>query len=292
MYYFLKKTGELVKRKKIPAKKAPLEKKYGLYIRIALGDRKDKSFFVFKNQVKHIEADTLLSNFEIECMKKCHLCPDSWRQLCATIKASRENNYPRDWFSVLRREKIEKPNIETDGHKDTTSAGNVEGINILNMMSGLFKSLGQTNNDEANSSSVPTIIVLETDPDSFGRKKGSDYKNAKKSAHIIKFQSFVEGTTELQETVDFITRFDLHNHKNDATLYIPANSTFDFDGPLQQVCLKNADPFRDTLSLLTWLLAEIKANENYLSSPYTLQDIGIQDIKKIEETKYSVSLLY
>ena len=290
MHYFLKKTGELVKRKKIPSKKLDLEKKNGLYVRIVLGDRKDKSFFVYKNQLKLVEETTGLSNFEIECMKKAHTCSDSWRQLCSVIKSSRGNNYPKDWFTVLRKEKLEKQNLESEGQKTS-------GLNILNMMSGLFKSLGQPSGDEQGSASVPsglpTIILLETDPDSFGKKKaGGDKDATDKQADTIKFLSVIEGTSELTETVDFIARYHLPNHKSTDIVPIPTQSTFTFDGPLQQLSLKNSKPFFNSLELLTWLLEIIRENILLLQSPYSLEDIGIRYVRKTQPLRYTVFLLY
>jgi hypothetical protein len=282
MYFFIKKTGELVKRKNVPCRKSDLEKKNGLYIRILLGPRKDKAFFVYKNQLQVVQESTLLTPYEIECMKRAHKNPEEWKTLCAVIKSSRKNNYPKDWFAVLRKEKIER---EVQDKKEAS-------VNIFNMMSGLFKSLGQPAAEEQGSPSMPTIIVLETEPESFGKKKGTKEKVAEKMHDVIQFHSTVEGTDDILNSIDFVTRYDLSSHKSvNIVPPIGEKDIIVLSDPFPNLQVPVGKSFSNTRDLIVWLLERVKHFSFAITGNTILEDIGILQMRKIDSSTFIVDFL-
>jgi hypothetical protein len=283
MHFFIKKTNELVKKQKIPFSKIELIKKRGVYIRILLGERKDKSFYLFENQLKKVDSDTPLSDFEIKCLKESHSDMKKWKDVCNIIKVSRGNKYPKDWLNVLRKEKLM---IENKNEKST----------IISLLNGLIKPLNNVTSEEMgssasfglNSSSSPhsTIIIVDTE----SQTQLKNTANIEKSDKIY-FESKIYDTGDVYKNVDFITRFDT-NYLIDKNISIFKESEFEFDYPFKNFKVKNSTQIKKTKDLYDFIINKIKMNESYMENGITLEDIGIDYIKKLENKKYRVYFLY
>jgi hypothetical protein len=283
MHFFIKKTNELVKKQKIPFSKIDLIKKRGVYIRILLGERKNKSFYLFENQLQKIDSETPLSNFEIKCLKESHSDMKKWKDVCNIIKLSRGNKYPKDWLNVLRKEKL-----MNDGKNDKST--------LINLLNGLIKPLNNVTSQEVGSpasfgfnptaSTHSTIIIV--DSDSTTQSKNSP--NIEKSDKIY-FESKIYDTGDVYKNIDFITRFDI-NYLIDKNIIIFKDSEFELDYPFKNLKVKTSTQIKNTKDLYNFILNKVKSNESYMENGITLEDIGIDYIKKCENKKYTVHFLY
>lgn len=283
MHFFIKKTNELAKKQKMPKEVIGKQIKNGIYVRVLLGNRKDKSFLIYKNQLKTIDADTPLSTFEINCLKKVYANNDEWKKVCNIIKNSRGNKYPKDWISTLRRE-----NLMIDASQNETEKGESKQIVDI-IMNGLLKSI---NVEQPGVSHVPTIILLETENDLFKKK----FENKKIDQEKIFLESYIEGTNEKNRNIDFIARFN-ENSLVDLSLLINKNSEFEFGLPFSNVKIKNNMPYKNTKELYHWLKENIVKNISNVSDSFTnvtIDDLGIDYIKKVENKNncYFVQFLY
>jgi hypothetical protein len=280
MHFFLKKTNELVKKQKMPKDQSIKQKKNGIYIRILLGNRKDKSFFVFKNQLIKVESESPLNEFEIKCLRNVYSDNIQWKQVCSIIKTSRGNKYPKDWVNTLRNEKLMLDNKINESEK-----GNGKQIVDI-IMSGLLKSM---NIEQTNTSPLPTIIVLETENDLLVKKSSEKKKDLDK----IFLESYIDGTNEINKNIDFITRF---NEKLllEVSILINKNSEFEFGLPFTNLKIKNNNIIKNTFELYIWLKENIYMHIQNISNNYTIEDLGIEYIKKIDNknTQFYIQFLY
>lgn len=283
MYFFIKKTDELVKKKKAPVDKLSLQKKNGAYVTILIGKRKDKSFFIFENQLKKVEVNTPLSNFELLCLKEARQDTEKWRDTCSCIKSSRGNNYPKDWIQILRKENL---------MNDVEVEKNNTGINLISMMNGLFKSMSNTATEENPAvSNVPTIILLETDSENFGKKKADSMKKVIESDKII-FESKFEGASESSSNIDFISRFHIKNLIV-KEVNILKNSSFTFLKPFNQNPIQNNFDIKNTLELYEWIYNTIyQKHIHIVENNVEFDDIGIDFIKINKNNNYSIHFFY
>lgn len=283
MYFFIKKTEELVKKKKAHIDKLQFQNKNGVYITILIGKRKDKSFFIYENQLKKVDANTPLSNFELLCLKEAYKNPEKWRDTCSSIKSSRGNNYPKDWIQILRKENL---------INDVEVEKNTGGFNLINMMNGLFKSMSNTATEEnPAASNVPTIILLETDSENFGKKKTDSQKKPVESDKIF-FESIFEGVSETSTNIDFISRFQIKD-LIPKELNIVKNSFFTFLKPFNQIPIQNNIDIKNSLQLYEWIYNVIYHKKiQIVEKNVEFDDIGIDYIKINKNSNYSIHFLY
>jgi hypothetical protein len=282
MHFFIKKTNELVKKQKIPFSKVDLIKKKGVYIRILLGSRKDKAFYLFDNQLRKVSESTPLSDFEIKCLKDAHSDLARWKEVCNTIKMSRGNKYPKDWLNVLRKEKLM---VENKPEKNTS---------ILSLLNGLIKPISNAASEENGhapafglntSSPMSTIIIVDTEPSKKNLSTAAE-KNDK-----IFFESKIFDTGEVNKNIDFISRFDQSSIIN-KVINIYKDTEFEFEYPFKNLKIKTTSSIKNTKELYHFIITKIKNNQNDMHNNIIFDDIGIDYIKKIENKKYKVFFLY
>lgn len=316
MYYFIKKTNELVKNQKIPFYSVCRQKKRGIYIRILLGQRKDKAFFIFENQLVSINKDTPLSAFELDCLKCAHSDNNKWKEVCSTIKMSRGNEYPKDWIQILKRENLMNEQYTYNNlAEDKITIGAIL-TNLIKTMNSppsndnkSKKSNPSDKKREVSSPNVPTIIFLESGEgeedgsafDLFGAKKKSKIgfpnlnKNTKnEDPNKILFQSCVQGTSIIHKNIDFISRVQLNNIIND-TFKIETNVKIECNYPYEDAVLITPQEFTCKKEFINWIQNELPKHESKLKDNMTYEDIGIDYLYKNDPTKnikYSLFFLY
>lgn len=291
MYYYIKKTMELAKTKKIPYYMTPQQKRNGVYIRVLLGQRKDKSFFMFENQLKPVGKDDLLSDFEISCLKSAFKT-EQWKNVCQTIKLSRGGAYPKNWFEVLRKENMV-------GDSDSESSGN----SLLNtIISSLIKNMSHDTDTGVSKKGVKepsgnqTIIFLEADDDS-GNNIFSKIKPDKKQTQAPKNNEnriyfFNKVKSTLNKTIDFVVRFKKENLVEDGTIQIQKDSVIEFCSPCKNIKVVVSDMISSKIKLYELIYENLcNQKENFVDET-TIDDIGINYIEKISNSQYKLYFLF
>lgn len=247
-----------------------------------LGARKDKSFYLFENQLVRVNDNTPISEFEIKCLKEAHTDMLRWKDVCNVIKMSRGNKYPKDWLNVLRREKL------------MTDSSKTEKNTILNIINGLIKPMGNALTDENvpstsfgvnTSSPLSTIIIVDSDS-SIKKNLSATEKSDK-----IFFESKILDTGDTNKNVDFISRFDT-KYLIEKSLSIFKDSEFEFEHPFKNCKIRNGSMIKNTKELYDFIVSKVKMNQTLMENETTMDDIGIDYIKKVENKKYKVYFLY
>jgi hypothetical protein len=323
MYYFIKKTNELVKNQKVPFYSVCRQKKRGTYIRILLGQRKDKAFFIFENQLLPINKDTPLSNFELDCLKCAHTDNTKWKEVCSIIKMSRGNEYPKDWIQILKRENLmnEQYSYNNNLAEDKITIGAILTNLIKSMNNSPSKSKIKNTNTQnsasekknlmssSSSPNVPTIIFLDTEGedeghafDLFGAKRKSkinisnlNKNNKNQDPNKIFFTSNVQGSSVFCKNIDFISRVQLNNIINE-TFKIETNIKIECSYPYENTVIVTPQEFTSKKEFICWIKNELPKHEKNLKDNMTYEDIGIDYLYKNENMKnnykYSLYFLY
>lgn len=323
MYYFIKKTNELVKNQKIPFYSVCRQKKRGIYIRILLGQRKDKAFFIFENQLLPIRKDTPLSNFELDCLKCAYTDNTKWKDVCSVIKMSRGNEYPKDWIQILKRENLINEQYSFNNNnlaEDKITIGAIL-TNLIKSMNSPGQNKGKNTNktndtnekknlvSSSSSPNVPTIIFLDTEGedeahpfDLFGAKRKSklsvsnlNKNNKNEDPNKIFFTSNVQGSSIFSKNIDFISRIELNNIIND-TFKIDTNMKIECNYPYDNTFIITPQEFTSKKDFISWIKNELPKYEKNLKDNMTFEDIGIDYLYKNDSIKnnikYSLYFLY
>lgn len=314
MYYFIKKTNELVKKQKVPFYSVCRQKKRGVYIRILLGLRKDKAFFIFENQLLPIQKDTPLSKFELDCLKCANSDNNKWKEVCSIIKLSRGNEYPKDWIQILKRENLMQEQYSFNNNNNNLAE---DKITIGAILSNLIKTMNSPNNKKTSSQeknekknllsssspNIPTIIFLDAEGedeghafDLFGAKRKSKLnlssinKNNKNiDPNKIYFMSNLQGSSIIHKNIDFISRVQLNDIINDA-LKIENNVKITCNYPYDNTVIITPQEFTCKKDFISWIKQELPKHEKNLKDNMTFDDIGIDYLYKNEELSKSNNL--
>jgi len=307
MYYFIKKTGELVKRKNIPISQKSKQKINGIYIQILLGENKDKSFFIYSNQLEITHESTKLNHFEIQCLKQTKN-EKEWNILCGIIKSSRNGNYPIDWIETLKKENITFSGETTQSSEPLTdqSTPNFMDLLINNMFKNLIAKKGfekekEKNKNHSSSSSigdsssgeVPTIIFIDGNISDIIQKKKEKKNDSDDSENKIYFPTQKKGCNVF-EKIDFLSRFDITSLiEPQKKIQIDKGSSFHFLYPFpKSFVIQNTIAISNRKSLLTWILENCQKNQNLLIDNFTYEDLGLDHVFKKKDKNYEIIFLY
>lgn len=330
MYYFIKKTNELVKQvkeNKIPPHKISQLQQNAMFVRVLFGFRKDKSFFIYNNQCRKVMPTDELTNIEIETLKYAYshtynMPHDTknniWTKVCSIIKASRNGNYPPNWYNVLKRENMvnEHFNIEFtnnnyqgQGAEQKAELSPTEYTDDIFLNSVISNMLNTISIKEKNKSPIIVIDMIgDTDT-----KKNVMNKNKNQSDIYLCYEvngikkSIINFITRINiDTIKFIDDLQTHhdNHfpfakqmdkvlPNDIDPNIKTGNEilFEFGYPYENLKLPCTDDISSKKKLFLWILQKCNEFNSHLNNEYILDDIGIKSISKVESNYYKINFI-